>query len=85
MFSRVLGASLFLYTVSLITTMAGMEIFSWLTFVIVLFGLCYKAFNGSELSALRIHRLGPDPVVWLLLGVVILGVVINGAPGSAAR
>lgn len=81
MYRTLLITSFLLYTVSLTTTIAGMETFSWLTFAIVVAGLALKKKYPESLSALKVHRLGPDWVVWGLFGTVALGVLVNGAPG----
>lgn len=70
--------SLGLYMVALQTSMAGMEIFGWLTFLLV---LLVAAFERPNLRALAVWG-RRDLALWSLLAIVILGVLINASPSA---
>ncbi|MBX7232672.1 MAG: O-antigen ligase family protein [Bdellovibrionales bacterium] len=81
----------FLLTISLGTSIAGMELFGWLL-VLAAFGIEIKNgfifFHNQKLSfeSLKIYlkdkTLGPDLALWLLWLVAILGVAVNGTKES---
>lgn len=80
MLRKALGVSFFLYLASLLTSMAGMEIFGWLTFVLA-FAVCFQERSRtSEKPAF--FRLGSDWALLALLIVVLIGLVINAGPGA---
>lgn len=81
MYRTLLASSLVLYSVATITSMAAMEIFSWLTFTIVLAGLIAKVRSSEQFDSLKVHKVGADLFIWGLFVTVVLGVVINGSPG----
>ncbi|MES2854443.1 MAG: O-antigen ligase family protein [Bdellovibrionota bacterium] len=80
---KAIGISLFLYCVATCISMAGMELFSWLTFVLV----CAYTFRFRKETPLNWRELG-EVVPWktmiALFIIVVLGVVING-PADADR
>lgn len=81
-----LAGSLFLYSLAVLTTMAGMEIFGWLSFALVLAWLVTEA--RSKRDATTVAWL-PRPVLeksdWTLLAlmvVIILSALIAAPDGS---
>ena len=73
---RAVAISFFLYAVSTLTTMAGMEIFGWLTFVLVMTLTWIERSQPGR----GFFRLGPD---WALLGFFVAAVLALWVNGSA--
>jgi hypothetical protein len=82
MLKKALAVSFTLYLMSLLTAMAGVEMFGWLTFVLAI------AMNFQEIRAGRTNfrdaffTLGPDAAYFALVGIVLLGYFINAAPDA---
>ncbi len=66
--------SLALYSIATLTSMAGMELFGWLS---ALFALLVILKQCGEKSYLEEIRLGPDKALLLLLVVTLIGAALN--------
>jgi len=79
-FHRAIAVSFSLYLISVLTTMAGMEIFGWLTFTLA---LAYAITFRNELN-LKTLRLGPPDFGFVfLLIVVLLGAIFKAGPEAS--
>ncbi len=73
---KILPVTLFLYSISLLTTMAGMEIFSWTSAALVLavFAIQWKTdfhpWQGTQLTV--------DWALWILFFIIVLGAFMRG-------
>lgn len=83
MLKRALSVSFFLYLVSLLTSMAGMEIFGWLTFTLAM-AVTWKERKSVEVAeeGKAFFGLGADWIYLALVIIVILGYLINAAPDA---
>lgn len=76
---QALSLTLSLYLVATWTSMAGMEIFGWLTFLLVLLW-SYLGQSEQKLRAVEVWRFYPSITCSLLLLVTVIGFAINDDP-----
>jgi len=96
MLKKALSISFFLYLVSLLTSMAGMEIFGWLTFTLAM-AVTWKERksnneerknSGADVAEDAVKGgkaffgLGADWIYLAMVIIVILGYLINAAPDT---
>lgn len=76
-----IGVSLFLYALAICTSMAAMELFSWLTFTLV--GVyAIQTRKNFDLQWKDLDEVLPWKTMIALSVIVVLGVFINAPPGS---
>lgn len=86
MLKKALGVSFFLYLVALLTSMAGMEMFGWLTFVLAMAVSVQERLKGGPErqpeTRPAFFALGADWFVLALVVIVVLGYLFNSAPDT---
>lgn len=76
--NKIVEIPLFLYGLSVCISMAGMEIFSWLSGIVVVLTLANKAYQERKNTFFKIKIGWP---IWALLGVILIGVLTVKTPG----
>lgn len=77
--TRVLKSVLFLYSLAVLTTMAGMEMFGWLSFLIILFVAIQE--RKSNWLKMPYVELG-DKALLALMATIVLSALIAAPPSS---
>lgn len=77
--SRALPVSLFLYSIAVLTTMAGMEIFGWLTFLLIAIVSAIDRNNASSIVKRPLLENG-DWALFALMAVIIASALFAAPP-----
>lgn len=76
---RLIAISLGIYFIATWCTMAGMEIFGWLTFLLT---VTYALRKEGRAQALEIANVMPWKICLSLLAITIIGLLVNGTPNT---